>query len=785
MALFSKKVKPQSSTQGNVSLTDIVSGLVKRWSKTVTRDKSELPDLAMKNPRLDPVSIIAKSIAGTEFLLYDKRELRVNPNHAEPIADSPIYDLLDTPIKRYPEIDGYSLKFLTSALVDLTGEFFWWKCRDDAGNIEELYPIPPSWIQMTPTINNPYFMMYPMGVTSGNSIPVSPDDMVYFKRSDFVDPYGRGRGTSEAIIDEVESDEKAAKSQKYLFENDCTPPYVITAPGMPQDQADAFKASWKQKLGGFMHRREPGVIGFDAKILQLGMTPLEMDMIESRKYLRDESLQHYQLPPEIYGVIENSNRSTIDASYYLYHRNVLGDRYRFVERAINRQLIATDFDKNIIGKFKEIIPEDEEFKLKVVTDGATAGLLTRRVWKTTMGFEADDRDDVYVIPFSLYEAPANKPIEPANKPSGSGGSTVESADDELSDAADEASIAIDEKPIEEASKAIFAMIKKSREIEDVKKKTITIVSENKEAVTKSQKNKARREAIWKAFDSRATAKEGMFIEAVKKYSEGQKPRVVSALSSLDSSIESGKGYDKAIDSALDSVFNEKANKALKSALAPAWLDTMASGRDHFYDMIDGNKAAKAPKVNPSLAVTNKLFQAWVEENGLLRAVGINDTTNERLRAKLSQAISDGIANGDTLNTIKNSILDVCDSLYYDLGADTNLDAAKRAKLIARNESMVSTNFGATTTASTEGMTRKEWLSTNDSRTRGSDPKDEFDHIEPDGQIVGIDEPFIVNGESLMFPGDSSLGASAGNTIQCRCSVLFGNSDIPLGEDEGE
>jgi len=43
------------------------------------------------------------------------------------------------------------------------------------------------------------------------------------------------------------------------------------------------------------------------------------------------------------------------------------------------------------------------------------------------------------------------------------------------------------------------------------------------------------------------------------------------------------------------------------------------------------------------------------------------------------------------------------------------------------------------------------------------------------------QPFIVGGESLMYPGDSSLGASAGNLVNCRCSQHY----IPVEPDYEE
>jgi hypothetical protein len=55
--------------------------------------------------------------------------------------------------------------------------------------------------------------------------------------------------------------------------------------------------------------------------------------------------------------------------------------------------------------------------------------------------------------------------------------------------------------------------------------------------------------------------------------------------------------------------------------------------------------------------------------------------------------------------------------------------------------------------------KKEWLAILDSKTRPA-------HVRADGQQVGLNEPYIVDGESLRFPRDP-LG-SAKNVINCRC-----------------
>ena len=910
MGLFDRKNKAINQLSNN-PLQTLASGLKRMWAMAPKRDKMELVDLAHKSPRLDPVFIIARAVAGTEWNTYNRIDIKKNGKTAAPVFNEDIMSLLDYPIRRYPEIDWYALCYSTVAVVKAVGEYGWLKVRDERNKVIELNPIPPGWIMRTPTVGDPFYTIYPFGATAGVAIRVSPDDFIYFKRPDLNDPYGRGRGDSEQLEDEFEIDEYASKAQKNLLYNDSTPPYIITAPGMPQDQAEAFKKSWMQKLGGYLHRREPGVLGFDAKVQTLGMSPLEMDMMESRKFIRDEIYMHYQIPPEIYGNIQNSNRSTITSAEYLFHKNALNTEYRFFERQITRQLIAVDFDKNLCFKFDDVVPDDEDFKLSVLNAGLTGGVVQVDEWRKAFDLPElpNGKGKVFLRTFAQYEVPADgkEPELPPDKPSGQtedkptddellspedlgldaesaksfkivdystekvsivhkynenhdesgrfasddGGGNGDSSDagqdtnddktdaqiaaekltsicdagekyftDRLAEAiADDNNTAnmtneqrqryrekLDHNAFDIAKrnsiykvdqevnnggapKSKYKAIRKQltdglasigafnanyseecRLLVTFFKDTKGIIKANKEIgkyELKKIDDDARLTAIWKAFDSRATAKEGEFIQAVKKYAEDQKKRVVSAInnSKLEDTIKSGGAYNAEIESILRTVFDDKANKALKSALAPAWLHSLESGRDHTYDMIYGNfgKAVKAPTIRPSMTVVNRLFQEYVESVGLLKAEGINDTTNEKLRKKLQDAISEGISNGDTINTIKNSILDICDGVYDEM-------STSRAITVARTESAASLNAGSLMTASSEGATKKVWLSVRDGRTRGNDPHDEFDHLIADGEEVGINEDFTNTGEPMAYPLDSK--GSAGNCVNCRCSMTY-------------
>jgi hypothetical protein len=93
-------------------------------------------------------------------------------------------------------------------------------------------------------------------------------------------------------------------------------------------------------------------------------------------------------------------------------------------------------------------------------------------------------------------------------------------------------------------------------------------------------------------------------------------------------------------------------------------------------------------------------------------------------------------------------------------------AKKRSRKIAYSEVHESTNYGTMEAAtSLYRAVDKVWVATPDNRVRDA-------HIAAQGQRRQLDQFFLVGGDRLNFPGDSSLGASLSNTLNCRCIVTY-------------
>lgn len=143
---------------------------------------------------------------------------------------------------------------------------------------------------------------------------------------------------------------------------------------------------------------------------------------------------------------------------------------------------------------------------------------------------------------------------------------------------------------------------------------------------------------------------------------------------------------------------------------------------------------------------------WIDKRSRREAELIQGVSDERVLQSLWQVVYEG----------KYSIDKAEKALREEYAFSQN-----RARTIARTEIISAGRAGQYFADVQSGMViGKKWRSAIDDRVRDG-------HKEADGQVVPLKEPFYVANkdgqlEPLLFPGDSSLGASADNTIQCRC-----------------
>lgn len=208
------------------------------------------------------------------------------------------------------------------------------------------------------------------------------------------------------------------------------------------------------------------------------------------------------------------------------------------------------------------------------------------------------------------------------------------------------------------------------------------------------------------------------------------------------------------------IANIKSRKAIKSINIDDILNFLDGGTESDYITAQilpmlkkimenkGNQVMDELDINTSFNLHDPKVTEWLDKYCGAQIQSINSTTEALIREQLKQG-----------ELVGEGIPELCDRIgqYFD---DMQ---GYRVERIARTEVIGASNNAALMGYKQSGVVeKKEWLTAIDGKERPW-------HAEADGQVVGVDEKFIVGGEEMDCPGDS--GASAENVVSCRCTVL--------------
>lgn len=182
------------------------------------------------------------------------------------------------------------------------------------------------------------------------------------------------------------------------------------------------------------------------------------------------------------------------------------------------------------------------------------------------------------------------------------------------------------------------------------------------------------------------------------------------------------------------VFCEAANYTAYSMES----DLRILGAFAFYDQKTVERLIRDnPKMLPEWKINEKKDYIWNE-------------------GRVQNALTQGIVQGE-------SVYDIAKRLFTDLSAsngDKMVLFARTAMTGAQNAGRIDRLHEA------EDMgieVKKKWLATLDDRTRDT-------HQELDGQTVPVDEPFVVDGQEIDYPGDPSAPPEL--VYNCRCTLTY-------------
>jgi len=691
------------------------SSFVPKWTSPPKRNSWEWVEYFSKSPRLAVVSRISMDLSSVPGKLF-----QVSPTGEETeILSHPFLDFIRKP-NPLPEFSASAMFKLHQTYLELTGEAYMVIERDSFGIPRELWTVPQQWVLGTPYAGYPF---YQVREPSGGILQISVDDMFVQKDVSPFDPYRRGAGHAESIADEIEVDEYAAKFQKRFFYNDATPAVIISMPNSTADQRERFLSVWNQRLRGAFNSHKSVAIDGNATVNSFGGNMRDLDMVAGREFLRNAVLEHWNVPREIMGITESSNRATSEAAQYIYAQNVLSPRLTAREEAINEQLVC-EFGENLVYRFENIVPRNDEFLKQQALENFGAGLITKNIALEMQGLSSiGPAGDVY---------------------KGDVASTFYRAEDDPSKIY---------QPTQGQSPALTYGLKSKRLTPEPERVSPTRREANRarkqESTPGAQANAIPDDAeTLRLLEQSMQQTETAFRREIQKYFAKEAQLLESALRNLpEPHLLSLNTFEQCLGLTQSLIDWEREKEILKNALMPLWQQGIEDGKRLAIDSFGVGKSSP----RKTRECKDLFSDAWAQMQMSFLDVDsrvslIVDTTQKQLAAQLHTGLLDGF----NVEMLIRSCLDPVK------------DCTDRVDGIALNEAHTTTMFGKQGAFKAGGFDGKRWVTEGDDNVRAT-------HRRANGQIRPIDEPFDVGGHKLMYPGDPMAPIS--ETARCRCDFV--------------
>ncbi len=458
---------PKPKRSGGVNVFSL--GMAQGYDRMPRRGTAEVLRAYSESPWVHAiVDRISSGVAATEWRVYRaetkplaKRMARLKGlergrafrkalrhDQLEEVEGHPVLDVLELGCP--PWFSGRQVMKLWQSYMELAGEGFG-VVDANAKGATALWPIPPHWMRERPTPGaetqqQNRFVLTVDGTQGGQKV-IPSDFVLWFKHGDPLRPYGPGVGRAQSLGDEIDTDEMAAKTAKHAFLNGARPD-ILLIPEDPvsKDEAKSLLERWNQKLRGFWNANKVHLLSTKVTALQFAANFRDMQFTELRTWERDMIMQVFGVPPEIFGILEASNRSTIDASDFLWQSKVIVPRVDAMVGTLQTGLMPLypDSEGLVLG-YVSPVEEDREFKRTVYAQAPWAFWVDEH--RELAGDEPleDGAGEVFVSPLGLVAADtplgaadafATEPIEEPEDDT-EGDSAEEGEDDEDEDAPEE------------------------------------------------------------------------------------------------------------------------------------------------------------------------------------------------------------------------------------------------------------------------------------------------------------------------------------------------------------
>lgn len=711
------------------------------------------------------VDYLSNKVASAKLHLYDSNDQEIDEN------------ILYQDLKSLnPYMTVYEGRKLKEIHKFLTGVAYWYIDREPELNQQvEYYPLDPTKMQLkTDSRGLPSYFHYIDG--DGKTIPLDYNDVIMFRD---MNPQNWFEGMSivKRILYATNAYNQGAQYNMNKLGNNMSAEKFIVFDGISDDERDKIEEQMRNKYTGVRNASRTGILNTPAEVISTSDSQKELDFVEGMKMLRQDILAFFGIPEALF--FPSATNSNTKEAVRLFQSDTLEPLIQQETSVLNEQLlrkvgIGKSNNEVYYFKFDEVVEADKDAQVSQATQLFTSGIYTRNQALKYIGDEPLE-DEVLGNEYSdsgLLDIPEEDNNEEPDNEIEEVKSMIKGIYAELEDMIQEKKdkewraknikLADDQENIMiNTTDTLFqTQFKDSIDyINKTEKPTVRGIFNYKDNVEYTKK--AYRESYMKIVNNTSDVgnveiKEAVFKKGIKDY----KNKAVSG-SAL-----------KAIEKRL-TYFSTEISDTTQKALRKLMANGIESGFDKsqfrgdiaklFNEYLDG--------ANNIQVLSKNGF--YVENVGTATDGQVVVNSTNRYNTMLERISKSTIPDTEKMEAFKalRGVIDTTDiigkqvdnllSTLYKVPKFEGI-TYRRSVTIARTEATYARNLGFQDLYTNNPfVTKKKWKSLHDKDVR-------IEHMQADGQVVKKSEPFIVGGERLMFPGDTSMGASAENIINCRC-----------------
>ncbi len=346
----------------------------------------------------------------------------------ERVQDHPIEILIANPNDEY---EGDSLWKATALSYTMDGNAYWWKIRNEFGEVIQLWYVPHWMIRpLSPpngmgTSSSRIISAYQVSMGLEGPVYLSPRDVVHFRFG--LDPEDTRLGISplKSVWREIEADMRAAQFSDTVLGNMGIPGLVIS----PKDSSVTITPEQVDQLRDYLRSAATGgaagsnlVFGKPTDIVQLGFDPNKIQLPSLRDISEERICAIIGVPAAVVGFGAGLQSTKVGATMRelvkLAWVQCLIPMQKTIARQITAQLMPdfiahtrrfrARFDMSDASSFQE------EFNLRVESVGSMVekGLLRVDRAQHMLGLEVDSSREVYLGPAAVADANGDPPAAP-------------------------------------------------------------------------------------------------------------------------------------------------------------------------------------------------------------------------------------------------------------------------------------------------------------------------------------------------------------------------------------